>query len=290
MFGEELVTLGEGLKSFADKTSGIDPVAVQMAAQAAKSLADMASVIPNEGGVVSWFAGDNSVAKFGEELIDLGAGVSSFAEQTSDIDPESVKMAAEAAKALADMASTIPNEGGVVAWFAGDNSVAKFGEELPSLGKGLKSFSDEVSGINPVNVLMAAQAAKALAEMANIIPDSGGVVSWFAGDNSVAKFGTQLGLLGEGIANFASNVYGIENIETVKMAAEVGKTIASITETVPTEGGLKSWISGETAIGKYGDQLGQLGSGISEFSKNVSGIKIIFVSNSFSVVNAVQIV
>ena len=273
MFGDELVTLGKGLKSFADETSGIDPVAVQMAAQASKSLTEMASTIPNEGGVVSWFAGDNSVAKFGDELVDLGTGLSSFAEQTSDINPESVKMAAEAAKALADMASVIPNEGGVVAWFAGDNSVAKFGEELPSLGKGLKSFSDEVSGINPVNVLMAAQAGKALAEMANIIPDSGGVVSWFAGDNSVAKFGTQLGLLGEGIANFASNVSGIENIETVKMAAEVGKTIASITETVPTEGGIKAWISGEKSIGKYGTELGQLGEGISDFASEVSGIE-----------------
>ncbi len=273
MFGDELVTLGKGLKSFADETSGIDPVAVQMAAQAGKALTEMASTIPNEGGVVSWFAGDNSVAKFGDELVDLGTGLSSFAEQTSDINPESVKMAAEAAKALADMASVIPNEGGVVAWFAGDNSVAKFGEELPSLGKGLKSFSDEVSGINPVNVLMAAQAGKALAEMANIIPNSGGVVSWFAGDNSVSKFGVQLGLLGKGIYNFASEVSGIENIETVKMAAEVGKTIASITETVPTEGGLKAWINGETAIGKYGDQLGQLGSGISEFASEVSGIE-----------------
>ena len=274
MFGDELVTLGKGLKSFADETSGIDPVAVQMAAQASKSLTEMASTIPNEGGVVSWFAGDNSVAKFGDELVDLGTGLSSFAEQTSDINPESVKMAAEAAKALADMASVIPNEGGVVAWFAGDNSVAKFGEELPSLGKGLKSFSDEVSGIENIEtVKMAAEVGKTIASITETVPTEGGIKAWISGEKSIGKYGDELGQLGSGVSDFADEVSGIKNIETVKMAADVGKTIASITETAPTEGGIKAWISGEKSIGKYGTELGELGTGIATFAEKVSDIE-----------------
>ena len=69
--------------------------------------------------------------------------------------------AVEAAKKITEMADTIPNSEGVVAWFAGDNSISKFGEELPILGNGLKGFSDAIVGINPTNVTAAAEAAKA---------------------------------------------------------------------------------------------------------------------------------
>ena len=58
------------------------------------------------------------------------------------------------------MADTIPNEGGVVAWFSGDNSVASFAEDLMPLGEGLSDFSNEVESIKPKAMNAAAEAAR----------------------------------------------------------------------------------------------------------------------------------
>ena len=44
--------------------------------------------------------------------------------------------AATAGKALAEMADTVPNSGGVVGFFAGENDIEAFGKQLIPFGKG----------------------------------------------------------------------------------------------------------------------------------------------------------
>ncbi len=43
-------------------------------------------------------------------------------------------------KAMAEMASTIPNSGGSSAFFAGENDMDAFGEQLVPFGEGMKEF------------------------------------------------------------------------------------------------------------------------------------------------------
>ncbi len=270
-FGEQLVPFGEGLSAFSEAAEGIDPETIKAAAEAGKYLADLANCIPNEGGVVSWLAGDNSIAKFGGELVSLGEGLAGFSEKVSGLDPEVIATAAQAAKSLAEMASCIPDEGGVVSWFAGDNSVAKFSSELVSLGEGLKGFSLAITGINNEAITAAASAAKDLALMANCVPNEGGVVSWFAGENSIAKFGSDLVSLGEGLKGFSLAIVGIDT-EAVTAAAYAAKSLAEMTSYIPNEGGIASWFTGESSISKFGSDLVSLGEGLKGFATQVAGI------------------
>ena len=270
-FAEELVTLGEGLKGFSDATIGVNPPTMTATAEAAKALAAMTESIPNEGGMVTWFAGDKSVSKFAEELVELGKGLKGFSDVTMGVSPDTTTAAANSAKALAEMANTIPNEGGMVTWFAGDNSVAKFSEELVELGKGLKGFSDATMGINPESTTAAANAAKALAEMSNIVPNSGGMVTWFTGDNSVAKFGEELVELGKGLKGFSDATIGI-NPTTTTAAANAGKALAEMANILPNSGGLASLFTGDKSVDKFGDGLVELGKGIKGFSDATIGI------------------
>ena len=271
-FGEELVSLGESLLSFSNSVSGINPTNIVAAANAAKALTDMANTIPNSGGMVAWFTGDNSVAAFGDELVVLGESLLSFSNSVSGINPTNIVAAANAAKALTDMANTVPNSGGIVAWFAGDNSIAAFGDELKFLGVGLKDFSDSVVGINAANITAAANAAKALAEMANTVPDSGGMVAWFTGENSIAKFGDELESLGIGLSKYSAAITGFKP-EAVIASANAAKVLADMTNTIPNEGGMVSWFTGEKSISKFGGELESLGKGLKKFSDETSGIK-----------------
>lgn len=271
-FGDDLVELGKGLKGFSEEVDGVSPEAIIAASGAAKALTDMANCVPNSGGMVTWFTGDNSIAQFGDDLVKLGKGLKGFSDAITGMDSEAVITGTKAAKSLAKMASYIPNSGGVVSWFAGDNSVAQFGDELKSLGKGLKGFSDEVSGVNAENLTAATSAAKALAEMASHIPNSGGMVTWFTGDNSIANFGDELKSLGEGLKGFSDSIVGI-NTTNLTAAAGAAKSLADMTSHIPNSGGVASWFTGESSISKFGGELTALGKGLKGFSDAVVGVK-----------------
>ena len=176
-----MVPFGKAMKQFSDEISGIDGEAVSNAAIAGKTLAEMADTLPNTGGVVGFFAGENDMNAFGEQLIPFGRAMRNFANEVAGIDASVITEAATAGKALAEMASTVPNSGGVVGFFAGENDMDDFGEQLVPFGRAMKDFSDAVSGLKADVIQNSVTAGQALLELANTVPNTGGVVSWFTG-------------------------------------------------------------------------------------------------------------
>ena len=259
-FATELPLFGEGLKGFSDSVTGIDTAAIDAATSAATKLSDMAATIPNEGGLIAKFAGENSIGSFGTQLPLFGQGLKGFADNVSGIDTASVTAAATASEKLAAMADLIPNEGGLLGLFAGENSIGSFGTQLPLFGEGLKGFADNVAGIDGASVTAASTAAKDLAEMANLIPNQGGLFSLFTGDNSMETFGNELEKFGKGMAKFSKSVADI-NIEAVGAATTVASRMTLLANRIP-EGGY-------TTLEDFGSQLSDFGSDISDFSTNL---------------------
>lgn len=281
-FGEDLITLGRGLKGFSTEVSGVDSESMIAAANAGKALAEMTSYIPNEGGVAGWFSGESGVAKFGKELIALGAGIMGFSMATVGIDVPSVTAAANVCKTLAEMTSYIPNEGGVVSWFTGESSISKFASELWNLGIGLSDFSRAIVDVDSEKVKIAVEAAKTIAELTSVIPNSGGIAQWFAGEQSLSKFGDEIGFLGMGLNDFSLAIKDVEP-EKVAAAANAAKTIGEMTQTIPNQGGIESWFSGEKSISAFAGELKNLGDGINNFSlavEDVSPDKVTAAANA----------
>jgi hypothetical protein len=223
----------------------------------------MTATIPNEGGVVCWFAGENSISKFATEIVDLGEGLKGFSDTVTGINCEAVKAGADAAKSLAQMANEIPNTGGLVSWFTGDNSIASFADQFWILGDGLKDFSDSIEGVNADNITAAANAAKAIAEMAKITPKEGGMAAWFEGENSIASFAEHFPALGKGLKAFSDSVVGI-NIENVTAAANAAKTLAQIGDITAT--------NSMSSIVRFGEKLYDFGVKLKEYFIVTSGI------------------
>ena len=270
-FASQLPILGTGLKLFSDATSGIVAENIIATSTAAKNLADMVSVIPNEGGIKAWFTGESSILKFASQLPILGTGLKLFSDTTSGIVAENIIATSNAAKNLAEMTKYIPNEGGIKAWFTGESSISKFASQLPTLGMGLKLFSVATSGIVAENIVAASNAAKSLAEMTKYIPNEGGIKAWFTGESSISNFSDSLPKLGEGLAGFSTNVKDIK-AENIIAASNAAKALAEMTSVIPKEGGVKAWFTGETSISNFADKLPKLGEGLAGFSKSVEGI------------------
>ena len=277
-FAGELKNLGTGLKDFASEVSGVDPEVVAAAAAAAKTIAEMTSSIPNEGGVVSWFTGENSLSKFAGDLKGLGTGLKDFASEVDGVDPEVVVAGANAAKALAEMADKVPNEDGVVSWFTGNNSLSKFSGDLKGLGTGLKDFATEVDGINPENVTAAANAAKAIAEMTAIIPKEGGIKAWFTGDTAISKFKDELAPLGAAIKDFSDSVAGISP-ENVEAAANAAKSLAQMASESPKNA---------DKLGKFGEQLTKFSANATTYYDNMSKVSAETIESAESVIDSIK--
>lgn len=270
-FGEQLVPFGTAMKNFSNEVSGIDETAVTAAANAGMILAKMAEAIPNSGGVAAFFAGENDMGTFSTQLVSFGTAIKLFSTEVAGIDETAVIAAANAGKLLAEMNDAIPNVGGVAAFFAGEKDMATFGLKLVSFGTSMKSFSGEVAGIDETAVTAAANAGSMMAEMAATIPNTGGLVSWFAGDNDMATFGTQLTAFGTAIKNFSDEVAGI-NESAITAAANAGSMMAEMAKNLPESGGIWSIFSADNDMSTFAKEIKKFGEGISTFSDEVSGI------------------
>lgn len=233
-FGKQLVPFGEAMKQFGDAITGLDSNAVTEAAIAGKAMAEMATTIPNSGGVVGFFAGENDMGEFGKQLVPFGEAMKAFGDAVRGLEADAIVNSATAGKALVELADTVPNTGGVVAFFTGNNDVDTFGEKLVPFGEAMKAYSEAIMGMDSAAITNSATAGKALVELANTIPNTGGLVSWFTGDNDLGSFGDSLVQFGSGIKSYSDSISGIDTgimssvITQVNRLVEMAKGMAEL--------------------------------------------------------------
>ena len=267
-FGEQLVPFGEAMMAFGASIAGLDANAVTEAAIAGKAMTEMASTIPNTGGVVSFFAGDNDMKAFGEQLIPFGEAMMDFSTAVKGLDADAIVNSATAGKALVELAKTVPNSGGVVGFFAGENDMDMFGEQLVPFGKAMKSYSDAISGIDVDAITNSATAGKSLVELANTLPNTGGVVSWFTGDNDIGAFGESLVLFGENFSKYSDYMKNVD-AGIVTSTTNAATSIVELQKSLPKEGG---WFSDDKTLADFGKDMSSFGSYFSSYYSYISSI------------------
>ena len=277
-FADQLVPFGEAIVAFSDTVAGkIDATSVEAAANAGKIMAEMASSLPNSGGVVGFFAGENDMDDFGSKLEAFGVCIVAFSAIVKGrVDEEAIQAAANAGKMMTDMAATIPNTGGLVSFFTGDNDLATFGEQLLVFGACIVAFSAIVKDrVDEDAIKAAADAGKMMTEMQSTIPDTGGVVDFFTGDNDLATFGEQLVSFGTAIVTFSNTLTegdGI-NSDAIQAASDAGSIMAALATTLPDTKGVVGFFTGGTmSLDDFGDELESYGKGISKYSTALADV------------------
>ena len=266
--GDNLAGFMENAKPFFDGLSNVDASAMT----GVKALADTILILTaNEllSGITSFLGfGTNSMDMFGIQLEAFGTSLTNFSNSVEGVNPENVNKAAEAGKALADMANAIPNTGGAIAKVIGDNTTDVFGTQLESFGTSLTNFSNSVANVNPENINKAVVAGKAIANMANAIPNTGGAIAKVIGDNTTDVFGTQLESFGTSLTNFSNSVANV-NPENINKAVVAGKALSDLANSLPETEGFFSKIAD---LGTFGDDLSWFGSCLVNYSTSVAEI------------------
>ncbi len=271
-FAEQLVPFGEAMSEFSRAIAGMDGELVSKAAIAGKTLAEMAATLPNSGGVVGFFAGENDMETFGSQLGSFGTAMVNFANIVKGMDTDAVTNAAIAGKTMAEMAATLPNSGGVVGFFSGENDMTTFADQLVPFGQAIKDYSLAVKGLDVDAVTNSATAGKAMVELASTIPNCGGVVGFFAGENNLDTFGTQLLSFGNSIKAYSLAVKGMDT-DAVTNSATAGQALVELARTVPNCGGLVSFFTGDNSISAFGDDIVAFGKDLAAYAEAVKNVK-----------------
>ena len=263
-FGKDLAAFGVYFAVYANTINKIDNLdTVNASTAAAKSLAEFAKLVPNRDGLVSVFTGDNTISDFGYDLKKFGAAFKIYYNDVKDIKSDAITASSAAAQSIAEFARVVPNRGGLVALFTGDNTLSDFGIDLETFGPYFKKYANSISGIDASVVETSANAAKTLTQFADNIPNRGGLAALFAGDNTISKFGDDLQKFGTHFKSYYNTVSTItwSTIDTatasIKGLIDVAKTIS---DSKNGEGAkLKSFASDfKSAMGDYKAGLDKL--------------------------------
>lgn len=166
--GSDLAAFMTNVQPFIDGASSISP-AMFSGVQALTDAILLLTKAELVQGIASWFTGSSSLSDFADELVPFGESMTEFSNAISGMDADLVSKAATAGKALAEMATTLPNSGGVVGFFAGENDMDKFGEQLVLFGNGLAAYSASIEGINMSKLSSAITQVEKLVALADTV-------------------------------------------------------------------------------------------------------------------------
>ena len=279
VFGEKLVSFGKSFAKYSDAVKNVDPAVVEASSTAAKSVVEFADNIPNEGGVVSWFTGDNTMDVFGEKMLAFGKNFAEYSKYMAKVDPNVVTASSAAAKSVTEFADNIPNEGGVASWFAGDNTMDTFGEKMLTFGKRFTSYSDYMKKVDSNVVTASSLAAKSVVEFARNIPNEGGVASWFAGDNTMDTFGEKMLTFGEKFVAYSNYMKKVDS-KIVTLSSNAAKSVVAFADNIPNEGGVASWFAGDNTMDTFGKKMLSFGEKFAAYSDYMKRVDADIVNKS----------
>lgn len=275
-FGAGLEEYGKALRGYSDVVTegdGISEDSIKASVNAGKMLADLANTIPNYGGLLAEALGDNTWGSFSDGLTDFGEAIVKYSQTVAgNVNVDAVEASANAGKFMTELANTIPNSGGVIAEWLGDNDIGTFGSRLVVFGNNIVKYADTIKDLDEKAIKSSAAAGTLMVDLANKVPQTDGIITWFTGDNDIGDFGKKLAKFGEGIVKYANTVKELDStsIETASSAATLMVNLAN--KLPKTSGLLSIFEGGNTNIETFGSNLKGFGKGIAGFSDSLAKV------------------
>lgn len=167
---------------------------------------------------------------------------------------------------------------GIASFISGGSSLADFAEQLVPFGEGMKKYAAAVSGINASDIQASANAAKAISDVANAIPKSGGLAQLIFGGNDLGDFATKLTDFGSALKGYGEAVTGL-NVEGIANSVIVAKGLSDVANALP-ETGVMQTLFGSKNISSFGNKIAKFGESMKKYSESVSGINAASITAS----------
>lgn len=215
-----------------------------------------------------------------KDLKAYGKAVVAFSNATKGkVDGDSVTVAANAGKVLAELQKSIPRSGGWAQKIMGEKDMSAFSDGITAFGDAIVAFSNTIvqnGGVDKDAVDNAAKCGEIMAALNDKIPAQGGVWQCFIGEKNLSTFGDNLKDFGGALVEFSNIVAGktdkgsIDD-DAVDYAKQIGDIMVALNNSVPTSGGIVEWFAGSNDLGSFGENIVSFGDALVNFSNSVSG-------------------
>lgn len=268
-----LIDFADTMVEFDNKTKGITDIGhFKAVTEAAQILASLDDLIPNSGGVFQWFTGTTDWYAFKMGAMGMVNAMIYVSKNASQISKTSIELVKDCGVALGEMSDALPRDNGLIQTFTGSIDWYAFKNGVSGLTDAMVSMSTKLRGgtLNRESIELVKICGEMLAEMADKIPNSGGVIGWFAGENDLEDFAPQVELFGEAMAKFAASTRGVD-----QGAVERAKTVSeTLIELVDCLGNTPRDFSFDLIFEVIQSKLPEYGAVVSSFSQSMSGASV----------------
>lgn len=223
-FGVTLVNIGKALNQFGREMTkgGVDINALKNSSLAAKYLGEFLDNMPRTGGwkdtifgTINWEEFGAGIKHFGQTMIEFAKYFSGDSKKKLD----AIKTASESGKAIAEMADELPN--------SGDTDWKELSKGIKEYGDAIRVFGEKFTKttVSASQVKEATEAGKAIAEMAEEMPNSGGVWKFLVGGTDWKDISKGIGYFAEAVSTFYTKTLEVD-VDALKNGTKAGELLA----------------------------------------------------------------
>lgn len=262
-FGKQLEKFGPYLASYSSAVSSVNAQAVVASSIAAKSMIELYTLVPRQGGLAQILLGSKSLAFIGKDLVVFGKLFKQYADNIDGINSKAVTESSNAAKAMLELYNMVPAQFGLAQLFTGSKSLAIFGVDMVIFGGLFKQYANNIKGINSEVVTASANTAKAMLQLYELVPKQGGLAQLFTGSSKLSDFGKDLEKFGNYFNQYYSTISGISTSVINSVTSSINNLVNSLLTI--KNGGLTG------TLADFGSALTKATKGMTDFFKSEFG-------------------
>ena len=277
-FAIGLTNIATAVSSFSESAKDLDFTNMQSAIDALDSIAKLGdhfgTTTVEATGAFGAFGlkvteEKGNLTTFSEDVTLLGTSLEAFGTNISKVKVEDLKSGVGVLEQIAALNEKLPKDGGISQWLTGSVSLTRFAAQLKLLGEGAKDFNDSIFGgeheFDAGKVKVAGEALAAIADVNSKLPKTGGISSWFSGNQDLGNFANNLKQLGGGVKEFADGLGTTKINQNVTDGIGVINRLASIQIRL---GSVETWYD----LSTFGNYISSLATSAQSANSTLSGI------------------
>lgn len=267
-FPIQMMFFGNALRNFSEALGDADIGRIQNAIPAVESLVIIANCLPRNGGIFQLFFGQKSFATFGVQLGLFGYALQTFSKSLGNTDIQKITDSLPAVRALVEIGNELPKAPSLFSYyFSGAKDFGTFGTQLTYFGSALRRYSDSIQGVDYTSIWHSISGARALVEIANSLPETGGIFSIFSSQKmDLSDFGDTLEDFGSAMGRYYRSLANIRD-QKIDNTGKIIETCRSLIAFIPELTGVKT----ENLV-EFGKKLITFSSNFNEFFTKVSEV------------------
>ena len=290
--------LGDALENYGTKIGTLEKDKVEAANTVLGTLANVSQQLTTPTDAFGFIVGDSTskdpFGKFADDITSLGNALGNYGSQIGNLDYNKVVTANTVIGYFLKLEDTLnknnkkPDFSKLFGFLKGEQqNMQQFSGDIVTLGESLGKYADSISGVDSGKIETANGVIDKVLNTAKDLPESGGLLSkLFGGEQNLGSFATNIGNLGDGVAQFASKVSG-QSFTNVTSGIRVIEKVVGILGSIEKTGGIASWFTGDKNIGNVANGLGDLGSELADFKANSQDVKLKDVEEALGIVETI---